>query len=356
MPVEYSQYWICVDDVAEGDSNAVDILSGLAQWQVGEVIVTAADQDRSVDIDLEWSDGPPADAPSAQWQDVVEFSLTTAAGELRLLALLDGARGPNLARDGAGAYRLRLSAADRDPVDGKKPRERHRLQIWRAAPSDPVVLRASSQFAADWDAPPPPPREVDWAALAAGVGTRLLVDWWNVEPRPADEPVTTVVVTDVLSGSPGQVFNRFAGQNPGYLARGMIGGGGGYIEGPFWFRSKDGPSKDHLSSLMMHVDDSHEQRFSHVSFTWGFDERRRTEEPATGDRQIRFRDWPSRPHPFPPGSLAVEIDFANHPDGRQVSIQIHRVPLTLSEDVTALWRLILAGNRTADHVAWPWSV
>ena len=35
MPVEYSQYWVCADDVFEDDTNAVEFAPGLAQWQPG---------------------------------------------------------------------------------------------------------------------------------------------------------------------------------------------------------------------------------------------------------------------------------------------------------------------------------
>jgi hypothetical protein len=358
MPVEYSQYWICVDDVAEDDTNAVDIVAGLASWQPGEVIVTAADWGRSVDVYVELLDVEPTDVVDDEWQDAVEFSLTTTDGDIRLMPPMDGPKGPNLAARGPGCYRMRLSATDRDEVDSKKSRERHRLEVWPAPEGAPIAIKCTSAFAIDWATPPPPPRDVDWPALASTPGVRLIVGWKDLiaPDEPAQRQPTTVSVRGVVGGTPGQVFNEF--NNP--VVAGIAGG----------MRTARGISADNREFACFILHDLYDpqsdgdptgwqrwvgnlelvgtaldiQRFHTLRFTLGFHE------------GLYVDDDKKTSHPLPPGSTTVEIHFAKHPDGREVTITHHDVPAWVGDDVAALWHLVLKQNRTYSKyaAAMPW--
>jgi hypothetical protein len=359
VPVEYSQYWICVDDVSEDDTDAVDIADGLAQWQLGEVIVTAANEGGSVDVAVELLDAEPSLPLTDEWQDAVEFSLTTETGEIRLVPLMDAAVGPNLSTDGPGAYRFRLSAAGRDPIDGKKQRERHRLQVWPAPEKAPVALRLSSAFAAEWAAPPPPPKQIDGERLAATPGVRLIVGWESLQP-PSGDPellaLTEVTVHDVVQGTPAQVFELFNNPVVGGIAGGMRSGGEITAEHPDFHCSilSDPPDDDCtepteaqrlIGALTLVGKALQIQRFHTLRFELGFDDGSLCDSAGrTG-------------HPLPPGSTVVEMHFSKHADGREVSVTHTGIPAWLADDVAALWRFVLQQNKVYSRFApeMPWS-
>jgi hypothetical protein len=363
MSVDDSQYWICADDVAEDDTNAVEIATGLADWQSGQVIVTVA-AEYSVPIEVERLDRAPAD-DFDDWQDAVEFSLHTEDARLHLVPLFGAARRPNLATAGPGDYRLRLSARDRDAAPGRSVKELHRLQVWPAPHAEPVLIKSTSEFAAEWGAPPPPKREVDWQALAQALGTRLIVHWWELVAPPRDTGTCTVTVSGVLPGTPGRVFGRFDHFNPGYLHRGMGGGRGpsrastdisrgyGFIDGPFWGDGDDTGGKRHIGDLEVHVDPIEVKRFSRVVFTWGFLENPAERYVEAG--QLLYRELPTRPHPIPPDTVTVEMTFAKDPGGRLVTVTLTQIPEWLADDVASLWRLILDANKNTDWFPWPWT-
>jgi hypothetical protein len=358
MPIQYNQYWICADDVSEDDANAIDIAPGLAQWQPGEVIVTAADQDRSLDVEIVLLDEPPTAGVKDPWLDSVEFSIETTTGEIRLIQLMDGPRGPNLAVHGPGGYRLRLSASGRDPIAGKKPREQHRLEVWSAPVADPAVLRLTSKFAIGWAAEPLPPREIDWTALAGTKGIRLIVGWMNLQ-APSDPDLlspTTVTVSDVLEGTPAQVFSRFQNQVVGGLAGGMRTAGSiaetrtfnCFVINDLYFPDEVGHLTDiqrYIGNLAIVGEVTDSDRFKSFSMAVGFED------------DFAIPDGtPQRRHPIPPGSSTLTFDFSKHPDGRHVAITHSGVQAWLADDVAALWQMVLERNRRYSkyRAAMPW--
>jgi hypothetical protein len=372
MTIDYSQYLICVDDVQEDDSNADEFAPGLAQWQPGEVIVTAADQNRSLDIQVEILDVPPSDSIDGHWQDAAEFSLETTDGEIRLVQLMEGAKGPNLASRGPGAYRLRLCATDRDAIAGKKPREQHRLEVWPAPVAETKSLRLTSQFAVDWATPPPPPREIDWTDLASTPGARLIVGWKSlVAPagRREDLELCRVQVSGVVEGSPAHVFHRFGTPAIGGMASGSQSGGGTqdgrtmhaditYPEDRYDLREEPPSERARWIGDLGLVTQWHEvKRFSRLRVTMGFEEHFFGRE--YDESGVRFIPGPrieGRAHPLPVGSTTIQFDFSKHADGRLVTIAHDGVPRWLHDDVQALWRIVLDANRR--HSKWkaamPW--
>jgi hypothetical protein len=172
-------------------------------------------------------------------------------------------------------------------------------------------------------------------------------------------------VSDVLPGTPGSVFGRFDGSNPGYLRRGMGGidgprgapydsrRGSGFIVGPFWSDDQDTGGKRHIGDLEVHVDPIEVTRFSRVVFTWGFLEK--PYEPDADSGWLSYRELAARPHPIPPESVTVEMTFSKDPGGRLVTATLTHVPEWLADDVTSLWRRILHANKNTEWFPWPWT-
>jgi len=312
---------------------------------------TTADDDRSVDVEVVPLDAAPAADLDASWQDVAECSLHTDNGRIFLNSLMDGARGPNLASTGPGTYRLRLAATDRDETEGRRPRERHLLQVWPAPDAAPTPVRLTSEFAAVWAAPPPARPEQDWAALAATPGVRLIVDWFTLTPPPGPHEMRTVKVENVTTRSPAAAFRPFSHTNPGYLG---TGGGGGRMQivGHFWHPDPaDEPWRSHIGALDQVVTDFDCTRFSHASFRWGFQE---SPVECIGGEHVRGIP---RPHPIAPNSVSVDIRFTKHAQGRLVTATLDGVPDWLTDDTAALWLLLLKANGdTDDGPSWPWSM
>jgi hypothetical protein len=155
------------DDEADWDSEAeapVDVAPGLLDMRGREAGVTVA-AEWKVPVTIRLLAGPPEQS-LVDWEDVVEFSMTTEGG-LHLMPLFDGPVGPNLAHRGPGGYRLRLHATGRDetadayqrsgmpdPDDDRQTVEQHLLEVWPAVPAQPTILKISSEFARRWAAMP----------------------------------------------------------------------------------------------------------------------------------------------------------------------------------------------------------
>ncbi|MEV4738943.1 hypothetical protein [Streptomyces sp. NPDC049555] len=107
-----------------------------------------------------WAAAPPLEL--AGWDDVVEVSYP-ATTEARLCVGGGGAHEalPDLAWDGPGTYRLRVSTRGRDAgaaadwlADDEEPVEEHRIQSWPAPASPPVVHQATDELGAYWRSAP----------------------------------------------------------------------------------------------------------------------------------------------------------------------------------------------------------
>ncbi|GAA1902985.1 hypothetical protein [Streptantibioticus ferralitis] len=103
-----------------------------------------------------WAEAPPLELDG--WDDVVEASYN-ATQEARLCAVDGGPaeRFPNLAWNGPGTYRLRVSTRGRDAGsyadaidEDEEPVEEHRIQSWPAPPSPAVVHKATDAVGRYW--------------------------------------------------------------------------------------------------------------------------------------------------------------------------------------------------------------
>jgi len=127
--------------------------TGLVGLASGRAMVLTGTQFGNVACSVQPGDSDPG-LDVAEWDEVIEFSLATAAGSPGLgVSAMDG--GPDelavLTAPGAGSYRVRLhvrgrdAGADLDVVDGE-PVEAHFLQVWPAAVSGTTIRKASDAF------------------------------------------------------------------------------------------------------------------------------------------------------------------------------------------------------------------
>jgi hypothetical protein len=357
VPVVSSQYWICADDVEEDDTNAATVASGLVQLLPGQVIVTAVADLRMVRAEVLVCSQEPAPLPD-EWQDAAEVSIETHDGVIRVCPLESRPVGPNLAGAGPGWYRLRLAAAGRDPANDERPNERHLIEVWPAAPSEPARLRLTSQFAAAFDSPPPPARHIDWQALADSPGVRLVVGWRSLRPPPQRPDLlasTTVEVQTVVEGTPAQVFNRFHPPSVGGIADGWgsphwkVDGRSHYagaILGIVWPAPEPGSdlADSLVGDLILVTDLLDSQRFRSLRMRFGFHLSENDPRPSAG-------------HPLPVNSTTLQVTIAKHPKGRQVTIVHEGIPRWLTDDVNAFWQMVLDRNRGNGkyRASMPWS-
>ena len=142
------------------DNTLITILNGNSD-RVEELVVNTADQWGPFHVTTRLCDTNPGD-PGAEWEDVVEMSLTSLSS-LIVTELVDNDPQIELL-PGAGQYRLRVSAHGRrirdvnsdDERDDTPPKEWYLLEAWTAPAADPVVVRLTSPFAQNELNPPPP--------------------------------------------------------------------------------------------------------------------------------------------------------------------------------------------------------
>ena len=135
----------------------------VAAGELGDLLVTTADQWGPFEVTTRLWEAPPAD-PGPEWEDVVELDLTTPAA-LAVTELVENDPLIDLVAD-PGEYRIRVSARGRripdhggdDELDDleRPPVEWYLVEAWPAAPAGPRVVRLDSPFAEHQLNPPPP--------------------------------------------------------------------------------------------------------------------------------------------------------------------------------------------------------
>lgn len=96
-----------------------------------------------------WDGEPPLE--SAGWQDVAEVSVAWESAFMDFATNWqesdDEACRLPLGAEAAGTYRVRVHGRNRDGEDPRgdgEPREEYLVQVWRAAPGEPALLKATS--------------------------------------------------------------------------------------------------------------------------------------------------------------------------------------------------------------------
>lgn len=149
MPVDYHQFFIAdggeqpevlqrsTNGLADPLEYAVDVQTGVAAGVVA--------------VAVQFHPMPPA-LQAEPWDEVVEVSVETPTGELRLTALMrDIDPDPPALTPRPGWYRVRVHARGRDiNIDGVafEPSEEYLIQLWPAAESPESIHKQTDEFGA----------------------------------------------------------------------------------------------------------------------------------------------------------------------------------------------------------------
>lgn len=122
-----------------------DFSNGLVSVEATGAVVFTGIKSGAIYVTAEAHDREPA-AEVEAWDEVIEFTLTSTAGWLRVLEEVPGDQFtlPNLSPHGPGAYRLRCHARGRDiAYDGSaiEPVEDYLIQAWRSPPASVTVIK-----------------------------------------------------------------------------------------------------------------------------------------------------------------------------------------------------------------------
>ena len=149
----YHQFWVTDQgrsvQVAGWPLNGLVLIAGS-----GVAVIQTGIHTGPVAVAVEVYDSPPDEVPSAQWDEVVEVSLSAPAGLVRVSAISVHNRHalPVLTGRGPGDYRMRVHAKGRDtlidgvPQDG--PVEDYLIVTWPGPAAPEIVHRQSDGYGA----------------------------------------------------------------------------------------------------------------------------------------------------------------------------------------------------------------
>lgn len=157
IQTDYGQFDLTWDDDAGFDGDFDRVFDGQVNGLVGAaddggVYVNLARRSGGSPVKITLLDGEPVDDPS--YQDVVEVSVQIPPGSRVGWMSWAGESGGTLADVAPGAYRLRVSARDRDAgrdgefADG--PVDAYLLQLWPAPIEPDAIVRVVSEDARYW--------------------------------------------------------------------------------------------------------------------------------------------------------------------------------------------------------------
>ncbi|MEW2424035.1 hypothetical protein AB0911_26160 [Streptomyces nigra] len=144
VPVQYHQFDISDEDTPTGPD--LDRRhNGLVRVIDGVIVVVTGIHTGNVDVTVTLHLTEPA-LTSDRWQEIVEISARSLAGELMIRGVLDDLHEelPILSFQGPGEYRLRIHARGRDTAVDCAPNEVtewYLIQAWPSPAREATVLR-----------------------------------------------------------------------------------------------------------------------------------------------------------------------------------------------------------------------
>ncbi|WP_145830608.1 hypothetical protein [Streptomyces sp. T12] len=139
-----------------------DTSNGLVFSLEGQVVICTGISAGWVRVSVEVRRHPPARVDADAWEEVVDHSVETATGALRVASVMSGTPNlPVLTPHGPGTYRVRVHARGRDTVpDGTvdEPVEEYLLIVWPAGHQPDEVHRQTDHYGAQLRAQPSRPR------------------------------------------------------------------------------------------------------------------------------------------------------------------------------------------------------
>jgi hypothetical protein len=156
VQVAYHQYYLRdLGMVAEIPDEVFTGGNGLISTPPGIAVVHAGTHTGPVRLTLQTRPDPPLHTDLEQWEEVVEVSISTQAGQVLVEEWGSPTREDlgNLVSAGPGSYRLRMHARGRDQADAtvplpEEPIEEHLLITWPAPTTDETILKQTDHYGA----------------------------------------------------------------------------------------------------------------------------------------------------------------------------------------------------------------
>lgn len=143
-----------------------DPSNGLVFSQPGMVVICTGISTGWVHVRVRLCPRPPTRVEAGAWEEIVEHSVETTTGALRVTSVMsDTPRLPLLTPQGPGTYRVRVHARGRDTApdgDTHEPVEDYLLIVWPAGPQPDEIHQHRDRYGAELragpgrPAPPPP--------------------------------------------------------------------------------------------------------------------------------------------------------------------------------------------------------
>ncbi|MFJ8613590.1 hypothetical protein ACIRH0_41420 [Streptomyces sp. NPDC093675] len=146
-----------------------DTSNGLVFSVPGQAMICTGISNGWVNVSVQVCWHPPAQVDANAWEEIVEHSVETATGALRVTSVMsDAPELPLLTPQGSGTYRIRVHARGRDTApDGAvfEPVEDYLLIVWPAESQPDEIHKQTDRYGTELRAQPsrpaPPPPESD---------------------------------------------------------------------------------------------------------------------------------------------------------------------------------------------------
>jgi hypothetical protein len=138
-----------------------DTVNGLVFSQPGQAVICTGFNAGWVNVSVLARRNPPTLVFADDWDEIVDHTVTTATGLLRITSVLDDAPDlPPLTAEGPGTYRLRVHARGRDTAPDGAPEdavEDYLLIAWPAEAQPDAIHKQTDRYGADLRAVPGTP-------------------------------------------------------------------------------------------------------------------------------------------------------------------------------------------------------
>ncbi|UED83176.1 hypothetical protein [Streptomyces profundus] len=160
--VDYHMFYLAEPGEPSKADAPVHAANGLVSSRPGMAVIFTGASSGSVILTVQTFTSPPQNAPTEDWEEVVEHSVLAPAGALRVTTVMTCGPPdlPLLTPSGPGPYRLRVHASGRDmSPDGvaREPRERYLIASWPAPHQPDHVHHQTDRYGAQLRAASGPP-------------------------------------------------------------------------------------------------------------------------------------------------------------------------------------------------------
>lgn len=158
-------------DSARRTRMGFDTLNGLVFSQPGQAVICTGINTGWVNVSVQARRHPPSHVDADDWDEIVDHTVTTATGALRVTSILDNAPDlPPLTAHGPGTYRLRVHARGRDTAPDGAPEdavEDYLIIAWPAEAQPDEVHKQTDRYGAELRAVPSRPAPMPSVASTA---------------------------------------------------------------------------------------------------------------------------------------------------------------------------------------------